>query len=1196
MSLRREDWLRIKRVFDGALACDPAERNAFLASACGNDQSLRREVETLLAAHRHAASFLEFPASSVLDIPLVPREVLASRVGPYRIERVLGRGSMGVVYAGRHEETGLRAAVKTVEAPKADKLLQIRREIRALARLRHPGVVRILDHGAEHGRPWYAMELLEHPTLAAWSNGRHCEEKLGLAWRLCETLAYMHGEGVLHRDLNPRNVLVTGRGLPVLVDFGLVGHVGLATGREVLDEARVAGSIAYMAPEQIGGDLPDPRTDLYALGCILYELLTGHVPFDGSVREVIEQHRHRNPRLPSELAGGIAPPLDRLVLQLLAKEPRDRIAYAADVGSALERLGAAAPPAYAQAPSPRAYLCRPPLAGRSSILDQLDARLSGAVRGSGAVVLIGGESGVGKTRLVLEAASRAIALGYRVIAGGTAAILSKGAAGTRPEGSPLQPLVPLLQAIADRCTEGGLETAERLLGQRGPVLAAYAPALSHVPGQQEHPAPEPLPAAHAQARLFRYLADALAAYAASVPAVVLLLDDLQWSDELTLGFLDYLVRGRIAAMPVVVIGAYRSEECRETLKLIAHSNAAFNITLGRISPDDVGVMIGGSLSLAEPPRGFVRFLAERSEGNPYFVTEYLRMAVSERVLVRNAQGQWIFADTADPTEDLCSSLPLPRSLRDVVDRRLRKLSPLAFRVMKCASVIGREVDIGIVQMAEALCEAEASEAIDELVSRHVLELTEVSGCRFTHDKIREIPYSELPEGERRMLHGRVAAALEQRCTDATAPAEMSASIGRHWSFAGDPVRAVPHLHKAGDEAVALHALRDAIALYREAVACLERSAVTETARRDAIAIREKLADTLSLNGMHREARAELDRALAACEPRELMVRARLQHKIGKTLMRSRDYAGALAAYAAAEDILEATADRPLSWQREWVQLQLSRAWIGYWQGRSEEMAGLIERAGPVVRRPGLALERSLFYQALAGLNLRKERYAASEETVEHARRALIAAREAGAAVDAVFTRFELGFALLLRGRLDHAERELGAALQAARRVGDVSTEVRCLAYLVATQRRARRVEGMQRLAEEALGVATAAGMTDYAAVATAGLGWAACREGRGDRARDLCRRALESWNHPAFPFPFEWMARLTLLALDLDRTPPDDLVALVEPLLDPAQMRLPGAIESALRNAVAQQRRCDASAARDALRRVCGAAMRLGFL
>jgi tetratricopeptide (TPR) repeat protein len=1199
MTLRQEDWPRVKRIFDAALACSPSNWDAFLTDACGTDAALRRQVEVVLRAHQRAESFLESPASVVLDVSRLGDEGAAAAVGPYRIVRVLGHGGMGVVYAGVHQATGMCAAVKTVSALRADKLLQIRREIETLARLRHPGIVRILDYGIERGRPWYAMELLEHCTLAEWGLERRRDDKLGLMQRLCETLAYVHGEGVVHRDLKPRNILVTDRQLPILVDFGLVARVGVATGREVLDPTRVAGSIKYMAPEQIEGDLLDPRTDLYAVGCILYELVTGRAPFDGGVDEVIEQHRHRLPRPLSSLVENVPELLDRLVLQLLAKQPRDRIAYAADVGSALARLGAAALPAYAATPAARPYLCRPPLVGRDTVLDQIDSKLTAASRGAGAIVLIEGESGVGKTRLALEVARRASARGYHVVSGGASAVASEDTGGARPEGPPLHPLSPLFQAIADRCTEGGLEVAERLLGDRGPVLAAYAPALAEVSGQQDRPPLHPLPPAQARTRLFRCLTDSVQAYAASTPLAVLL-DDLQWSDELTIDFLDHLARGPIATMPVIVIGTYRSEEPHQALASIAKFHAVCRIALPRIPEDAVSLMIGGMLSLADPPPGFVRFLTEKSEGNPYFVTEYLRMAVAERVVIRDAHGRWIFAETADPTEVVCESLPLPRSLRDLVDRRAQSLSPLARRVMLCATVVGREFDAVLVQVAEQLGDADISAAFDELARRYIVETTDSGESRFTHDKLREIPYSELPDGERRMLHGRVAAAMECRYADSVDLERMHASLGRHWSAAGDRGRAIPHLHKAGDRAVALHALREAIVLYREAVAnigALGSAFDYSEARRDEIAIREKLGDALTLAGSHEEARTELERVFAGLDDNKSIDRARLQRKIAKTLENGRDYAGAHAAYARAERILEATAgDRPLVWQREWVQVQLNRAWAWYWQGRPEEIAALIERVGPYVHQPGLARERLLYYQALGSRELRVARYVPSERTVEYAREALMASAEAGAAVDGVFCRFMVGFALCLRGRLDEAEGELATALTAARRFGDVSTEVRCLAYLALTKRLDGRVEETRQLADEALVLANAAGMTDYAAIAQAGLGWAALKQGQPDAARALFRAALDAWHRSHTAFPLQWIARLTLLAIDVDGEPLDELVALVQPLVDSAQMRLPDALDAALHDAVACHERHDTAAALGALHDACAAARDAGYL
>jgi serine/threonine protein kinase len=176
---------------------------------------------------------------------------------------------MGLVYSGVHEASGARAAIKTVRVWDAARISQIRREIQALARLRHPGLVRVLAHGVDEGRPWYAMELLEGRTLAevaarpelrrerldqsgirprsAWGVRPTPPEQLnvllGVIQDLCETLAYVHGEGVIHRDLKPSNVLVRPSGKPVLFDFGLAAHIGDTSGREVLDaETSPAGS------------------------------------------------------------------------------------------------------------------------------------------------------------------------------------------------------------------------------------------------------------------------------------------------------------------------------------------------------------------------------------------------------------------------------------------------------------------------------------------------------------------------------------------------------------------------------------------------------------------------------------------------------------------------------------------------------------------------------------------------------------------------------------------------------------------------------------------------------------------------------------------------------------------------------------------------------------------------------------------
>src|SRR5262245_53751625 len=285
---------------------------------------------------------------------------LTATVGPYRVIKVLGQGAIGAVYQAQNLKSGREVALKTVETPWAALLPLIRREIHALGRLRHPGVVQILDSGTQEGVPWYAMELIEGPTLREHARTfrmrRPSElmELLSVTRRLCSALAYVHGEGIVHRDLKPDNVLVREilvppgpvkrrrdsetprRSMPVLVDFGLVAEWPGALGRENLAaESTGVGTPVYSAPEQLRGEMVDARADLYSLGCMLYELLGGRPPFEGTVRDVVHAHLHVDPRPLSQLAPWVSPELEALVLRLLAKDRRQRLGYAADVSDAL---------------------------------------------------------------------------------------------------------------------------------------------------------------------------------------------------------------------------------------------------------------------------------------------------------------------------------------------------------------------------------------------------------------------------------------------------------------------------------------------------------------------------------------------------------------------------------------------------------------------------------------------------------------------------------------------------------------------------------------------------------------------------------------------------------------------------------------------------------------------------------------------
>jgi tetratricopeptide (TPR) repeat protein len=744
-----------------------------------------------------------------------PAEVLGAPkiLGGYRILDVLGCGGAGIVYQAVPVTSGDAVALKTIHSPARHAIGSIQREIRALSRLDHPGVVRVLDQGVEDGRPWYAMELVAGRTLdehlralhksAAPPSAERRRDTLRILEQLCNTLGYVHGQGVVHRDLTPRNVVIRPDGAPVLVDFGLaLGNE--RPGRDLLESATlVGGTVAYMAPEQIRGEILDPRADLYALGCMLYQTVTGRPPFDrGQGMEQALCHLRDAPEPPSARVPGLEPELEVLILKLLEKRSRDRVGYAEDVAAVLRGIhGTGAPEPDAEA---RPYVYRPGFCGRARQMEELAAVLERGQQGSGGLVLVAGASGIGKTRLVAEVASRAFARGFRVIAGECVAISTTPSRGTE-RSTALSPLRPLLAALAEE-GRSSRERAERLVGPRGRVLAAFAPELLALPGQEAYPEPPRLPAEAARERLYEALRVSLEAFAAEA-TLLLVLDDLQWADELSLGFLETLPE-MLQTRGIVVVGAYRSEEASSRIERLAGAPAATRLALEALDATSVEAMVGDMLSLGRVPEQLVRPLYAASEGSPFFVAEFLRAAVDERCLRRAVGATFRFAFTEGGV--------LPGTLHDLVARRLAALSADARRMAEVAAVLGRASEGDLLLAATGLGDAEGMDAMKELALRAILEESGGDRVRFVHDKLREVTYSTIPEARRRDLHGAVATTIERRRTGASLP-PFHAALAHHWACAGIAERAVAHVERAGEHALATAAYAEAAGFYERAL-------------------------------------------------------------------------------------------------------------------------------------------------------------------------------------------------------------------------------------------------------------------------------------------------------------------------------------------------------------------------------------------
>jgi eukaryotic-like serine/threonine-protein kinase len=350
-------WRQIDMLLDLALEQEPSRRASFLVEACNGDEGLRHEVQTLLAAHEQAGSFLAptgFEAVAKEIVEAQAPNLVGQVIGPYQILSILGKGGMGEVYKARDTRLNRTVAIKVLPrhlSERADLRQRFEREARAIASLDHPHICALHDIGHDQGTDFLVMQYLEGETLSQQlrKGPLPTEEALRYSIEIAGALEQAHRKGVTHRDLKPGNIMLTEAGAKLL-DFGLakqsrpplpMGTLGnLPTQTESLtEEGMILGTLQYMAPEQVEGQPMDARTDIFALGVVMYEMATGRNAFEGdSKASLIVKILTSQPPPITTLAPVTPPELDAVVQRCLAKNPEERWQSAAELASELKEI------------------------------------------------------------------------------------------------------------------------------------------------------------------------------------------------------------------------------------------------------------------------------------------------------------------------------------------------------------------------------------------------------------------------------------------------------------------------------------------------------------------------------------------------------------------------------------------------------------------------------------------------------------------------------------------------------------------------------------------------------------------------------------------------------------------------------------------------------------------------------------------
>jgi serine/threonine protein kinase len=348
--VKAERWRQIDRIFKEAVDQPPEQRSLFLDQACADDPSLREEVEALIASSDCAESFLESPPHALNSSVLFPKPGAWSgkALGPYELKKLLGAGGMGEVYRARDTKLDRDVALKVLPrdiAADPARLERFEREAKALARLNHPHIVTIYSVEEVDSVRFLTMELIEGQTLDTMlsRDGLPIGEVLEIGVTVTDALAAAHAKGIVHRDLKPANVILTTDGHLKVLDFGLAipapTDPGMTAASPLTAEGMVMGTVPYMSPEQVRGERVDQRSDIFSLGTVLYQLITGALPFRGDYPHATGYAIVNSaPQPMPELRADVPAALDEIVTRCLEKLPAKRYADTTELRDALRTL------------------------------------------------------------------------------------------------------------------------------------------------------------------------------------------------------------------------------------------------------------------------------------------------------------------------------------------------------------------------------------------------------------------------------------------------------------------------------------------------------------------------------------------------------------------------------------------------------------------------------------------------------------------------------------------------------------------------------------------------------------------------------------------------------------------------------------------------------------------------------------------
>jgi len=762
----------------------------------------------------------------------------------YKIIEKLGEGGMGIIYLAEDNNLKRKVALKLLSPYLTiDKEVNERfqKEAQIVASLNHPNIVTIYEINNFEKQYYLSLEYLEGENLRQKFPSEYVsmESIMDISLQICNGLNKAHNSGIIHRDIKPENIFITKDGLVKILDFGLAKLKGSSG----ISKEKIAGTISYMSPEQIQGEDVDHRTDIWSFGVLLYEMISGGLPFKGDYDQaIIYSILNEEPQQINQKLLSIPDEMKEIIIKCLNKSKEGRYNAVEEIITELKKINKT----LSQGTDSRtsdiidfiSEIFKPSesFTAREAELKSVNKKIEDAFRGKGFTVFIQGEPGIGKSQLVYQAANYALSLDMNVLLG--RCVFNEGGLPYHPFISSLKTNIqPALGSLGNKF----LTTLSGHANRYGINLSGSLPFIKSFLGLSEGPI-----SLLNKEQLWNAIFSLFQIIAIEKP-LVLILEDLQWADKTTLGLFSFIARNS-ANLPLLLIGIHRPPEIvplsriektevnplTESIRQLRIEDLAEQIILERFDEEETEILVR-RLFNSPVGKNLIKKIFQHTEGNPLFISELVKL-LKDKNYVKFEGEKWRLSNNK------ISFVPTEK-VQDVIHQRVDRLEKDLREILEVASCEGEYFQSETLAACLNINKISLLKSLNTLEKEHHLIRHEKNRYKFDHILIKEVLYRNILDELRDEYHRMIADyIINQYGTND----EFASPISYHLLASGKEEKAINYLIRAADRARELHAVEDATNYYQKVDTILTKIKSVDTTLR--LKVEEGLGDMLSLTG------------------------------------------------------------------------------------------------------------------------------------------------------------------------------------------------------------------------------------------------------------------------------------------------------------------------------------------------------------